>query len=418
MYKDLCEFIEAVEQLGAPRRVDGADPQFEIGAITEVAAGRPGGPALLFDGIKGFPRGFRILTNAVTSAPRAALALGLDPNMRPLDALKARPDDATQSRRRAPSPSQPSSHRRRNRERLRTEKSSTRRATRRGSQCLRKRTPPALAMSVEPIGPCPNHEGEAAGIDVDCVAVYRLSVSERLDRNQVVPSRDQRIVFAALYLIVLVVDLLEVQCSYTDRDDAKDEQFALNRVPLAPTFRKWGIDRHEPSQRPNHMTVKGAFLHFVPCFGRGAIQYRRDIYYHCLASRTGAALIGPRVGRRYVHHPVGRKTPMAGIGTQGKYRRVAVSHGATSQLLPFASKAAEAVRPCTSAAHPKVDVNSTPWPPTRRGELMHRRKLGPRSTIIHSINSSARPDSGSGTVSPSALAVLRLIANERDEATE
>ena len=89
MYKDLRDFVEAVEQLGALRRVDGADPQFEIGAITEVAAGRPGGSALLFDDIKGFPRGFRILTNAVTSAPRAALALGLDPGMRPLDALKA-----------------------------------------------------------------------------------------------------------------------------------------------------------------------------------------------------------------------------------------------------------------------------------------------------------------------------------------
>ena len=30
----------------------------------------------------------------------------------------------------------------------------------------------------------------------------------------------------------------------------------------------------------------------------------------------------------------------------------------------FASKAAEAVRPCNSAALPKADVNSTPWPPT------------------------------------------------------
>src|SRR5947208_2817927 len=91
------------------------------------------------------------------------------------------------------------------------------------SQSLRKRTPPALAMSVEPVGPCPNHEGEAAGIDVDCVAVDRSGVIERLNRNQVVPSRDQRIVFAALYFIVLVVDLLEVQCSYTDRDDPKGE---------------------------------------------------------------------------------------------------------------------------------------------------------------------------------------------------
>src|SRR5208283_482779 len=46
-------------------------------------------PALLFDAIKGFPRGLRIFTNAVTSPQRAALALGLDPALRPLDALKA-----------------------------------------------------------------------------------------------------------------------------------------------------------------------------------------------------------------------------------------------------------------------------------------------------------------------------------------
>jgi UbiD family decarboxylase len=110
MYKDLRDFVESVEQLGALRRIDRADPQFETGAITEVAAGRPGAPALLYD-IMGFPRGFGILTDAMTSAPRAALALGLDPSMRPLDALKARPDDGTQSRRRAPSPSQRSSHR-------------------------------------------------------------------------------------------------------------------------------------------------------------------------------------------------------------------------------------------------------------------------------------------------------------------
>jgi UbiD family decarboxylase len=88
-YKDLREFIELVDKLHALRRIDGADPRFEIGGITEVAAGLPGGPALIFDGIKGFPRGFRIFTNAVTSPQRAALALGIDPSARPLDALKA-----------------------------------------------------------------------------------------------------------------------------------------------------------------------------------------------------------------------------------------------------------------------------------------------------------------------------------------
>jgi 4-hydroxy-3-polyprenylbenzoate decarboxylase len=89
MYQDLREFIEQVDKLGALRRIEGADADFEIGGITEVAAGRADGPALLFDGIKGFPRGFRIFSNAVTNPQRAALALGLDPALRPLDALKA-----------------------------------------------------------------------------------------------------------------------------------------------------------------------------------------------------------------------------------------------------------------------------------------------------------------------------------------
>jgi 4-hydroxy-3-polyprenylbenzoate decarboxylase len=89
MYKDLREFIDLVEQLGALRRIQGASPRFEIGGITEIAAGGPDCPALLFDGIEGFPSGFRIFTNATTDVKRAALALGLDPALRPLDALKA-----------------------------------------------------------------------------------------------------------------------------------------------------------------------------------------------------------------------------------------------------------------------------------------------------------------------------------------
>ena len=88
-YKDLRDFIAAVDKLGALRRIEGADPRFEIGGITEVAAGLPDCPALLFDGIKGFPPGFRVFTNATTNVQRAALALGLDPGLRPLDALKA-----------------------------------------------------------------------------------------------------------------------------------------------------------------------------------------------------------------------------------------------------------------------------------------------------------------------------------------
>jgi 4-hydroxy-3-polyprenylbenzoate decarboxylase len=89
MYTNLREFIAEVEKLGALRHVAGADPRIELGGITEVAAGLPDCPALLFDGIKGYPAGVRVFTNATTTPQRAALALGIDPTLRPLDALKS-----------------------------------------------------------------------------------------------------------------------------------------------------------------------------------------------------------------------------------------------------------------------------------------------------------------------------------------
>jgi 4-hydroxy-3-polyprenylbenzoate decarboxylase len=89
MYRDLREFIGLVEEMGLVRHVHGADPYLEIGAITEVAAARPESPMLLFDAISGYPRGFRVLTNATFNIRMAALALGLDPSLSPLEALRA-----------------------------------------------------------------------------------------------------------------------------------------------------------------------------------------------------------------------------------------------------------------------------------------------------------------------------------------
>ena len=88
MYQDLREFITLVDKLGALRRIEGADPKFELGGITEVAAGLPDCPALLFERMQGCAPGFRVFTNATTTPARAALALGIDPALRPLDALK------------------------------------------------------------------------------------------------------------------------------------------------------------------------------------------------------------------------------------------------------------------------------------------------------------------------------------------
>ena len=88
-FRDLRDFIASVDRFSTLRRVSGADPVFEIGGITEIAAGMPEMPALLFDDIKGFPRGFRVFTNPLMAPARAALALGLDPTLRPLEMLRA-----------------------------------------------------------------------------------------------------------------------------------------------------------------------------------------------------------------------------------------------------------------------------------------------------------------------------------------
>lgn len=76
-YHDLREWIAAVERLGQLRRVEGADWDLEIGTITDLYQRRMGLPALLFDRVRGYPEGYRVLTNALTSLARIALTLGL-----------------------------------------------------------------------------------------------------------------------------------------------------------------------------------------------------------------------------------------------------------------------------------------------------------------------------------------------------
>ena len=88
-YNDLREFIDQADRLGDVRYIDGADPFLEIGAVTELAAGMPDCPALLFDNIEGYPRGFRVFTNATTNVARAAMALGIDQTLSPIDTLGA-----------------------------------------------------------------------------------------------------------------------------------------------------------------------------------------------------------------------------------------------------------------------------------------------------------------------------------------
>lgn len=81
-YNDLREWIAALERAGELRRVRAeVDPILEITEITDrVSKGkgpRPGGPALLFENIKGHP-GAQVLINQFGSERRMKLALGVD----------------------------------------------------------------------------------------------------------------------------------------------------------------------------------------------------------------------------------------------------------------------------------------------------------------------------------------------------
>ena len=88
-YKDLRGYLDAADKLGELRHVNGADWDLELGAITEVAARANNPKVLLFDHIKGYPQGFRVVTNPVCSAATTALAFGLDPQLSGLDIIRA-----------------------------------------------------------------------------------------------------------------------------------------------------------------------------------------------------------------------------------------------------------------------------------------------------------------------------------------
>jgi UbiD family decarboxylase len=77
-YKDLREWIELVDKLGELKRVKGADWNLEMGAITELI-GREGKyppPAILFEEIPGYPKGFKTIFGTTGSVQRIALSLG------------------------------------------------------------------------------------------------------------------------------------------------------------------------------------------------------------------------------------------------------------------------------------------------------------------------------------------------------
>jgi len=78
-YRGLRGWLEQVDKMGELRKVDGAHWDVEMGAITHMLTetSRGSAPALLFDSVPGYPKGFRTLYGQLSSVRRIALTLGL-----------------------------------------------------------------------------------------------------------------------------------------------------------------------------------------------------------------------------------------------------------------------------------------------------------------------------------------------------
>src|SRR4029450_4518732 len=80
-YDGLRSFLAECEKAGEGKTVREAAWDLEIGALTEMVSeliDEP--PALMFDEIKGYPKGFRVVSIPTASRRRMALALGLPPD--------------------------------------------------------------------------------------------------------------------------------------------------------------------------------------------------------------------------------------------------------------------------------------------------------------------------------------------------
>jgi len=75
-YDDLRDWIKTLEKHGELKRIsEEVSPELEITEITDRVS-KSGGPALLFENIKGHP-GHKVFINQFGSERRMALALGV-----------------------------------------------------------------------------------------------------------------------------------------------------------------------------------------------------------------------------------------------------------------------------------------------------------------------------------------------------
>src|SRR4029453_9630039 len=77
LWRDLRDYLNTLDRLGELKRINGAGWEEDIGGITGLMVERTG-PALLFDEIRDYPKGYRVAANLFNTVKRTGIAFGLD----------------------------------------------------------------------------------------------------------------------------------------------------------------------------------------------------------------------------------------------------------------------------------------------------------------------------------------------------
>lgn len=90
MFDDLRSLIQVLDGMGQLKKVEGADWNLEIGTILELMMERhgPNGPTLLFDNIKDYPAGYRVVTYPLYSREAQRLSFGIPDGLSDLEVVK------------------------------------------------------------------------------------------------------------------------------------------------------------------------------------------------------------------------------------------------------------------------------------------------------------------------------------------
>lgn len=88
-YNDLREYIDEVNKVDKSKIIEGVDWDLEIGIITERLATLEDTPLLIFDKIKGYPQGYRVVSNVIKTPRRFSLMVGLPLESKGVELVKA-----------------------------------------------------------------------------------------------------------------------------------------------------------------------------------------------------------------------------------------------------------------------------------------------------------------------------------------